>query len=87
MKSKFERLCNILENKTIVLTDAIEKADPTTLEYKDLLVNFDVTMGISANISRMISQEEMMQVHQEQCQGECCATEDIPTNYSKKEEE
>lgn len=87
MKSKFEKLCNILEDKTVILTDAIEKADPTTPEYKDLLVNFDVTMGISANISSMIAQEEMMKAQQEQCQGKCCAPEDIPTSYSESEEE
>lgn len=85
MKSKFERLCNILEDKTNIIVEAIEKADPTTPEYKDLLVNFDVTMGISANISNMIAQEEMMKA--QQCEGKCCAPEDIPTSYSESEGE
>lgn len=60
MKDNFKRLSTILESKAVLLVDAIEKADPTTPEYKELLINFDVTMGVNGNLQNTMAQEEMM---------------------------
>ena len=60
MKDNFKRLSTILEGKAVSLVDAIEKADPTTPEYKELMINFDVTMAVNGNIQNTLAQEEMM---------------------------
>lgn len=64
MTEKFKKLTSILEGKVDTIIEAIDKADPTTPEYKEMLINFDVTMGVSSNISTMLMQEEMMKNEQ-----------------------
>ena len=66
MKENLKRLSTILEGKATSLVDAIDKADPTTPEYKELLVNFDVTMGINGNIQNSIMQEELMNMQMQE---------------------
>lgn len=54
MIPKFERLSNILEDKIILITDAIEKADPTEAQFSDLLKNFDLSVGIKTSLDNVI---------------------------------
>lgn len=55
MIPKFERLSNILEDKIIIITDAIEKADPTESQFSDLLKNFDLSVGIKSSLDGIIA--------------------------------
>lgn len=44
-----------LEEKAKILAEAIDRADPTTSKYHDLLMNFDITMSILNNINMSLN--------------------------------
>ena len=50
MDEKLNRLETILEPKLEVLIDAIERADATTIKYKELLGNLDTTLAFLTNL-------------------------------------
>lgn len=59
MNEMFSELNSILEKKATELVDAIQKADATSTEYKELLVNFDSTMMIHSNIENILNPKQM----------------------------
>lgn len=54
MLAELIKLVGFLDDKAKVLITAIDKADPTTDEYKKLLENFGATMNISGIVGRTI---------------------------------
>lgn len=83
MTEKFKKLSSILEGKVDAIIEAVDKADPTTPEYKELLINFDVTMGVSSNVSAMLMQEEMSR-NEQACK--CVAPEEVTSEKVESEE-
>lgn len=61
MEKDFVRLENILEKNMPSIIDAIEKADPTTEEYKELLNNFNSSMVIYSQLQEMFMRAAQMQ--------------------------
>ena len=54
MIEDLQRLSGVFDTKIKPLVDAIEKADPTTKEYKELLENYALTMSVSSNVARTL---------------------------------
>ena len=54
MIKDLQRLSGVFDTKITPLVDAIEKADPTTKEYKELLENYALTMSVSSNVARTL---------------------------------
>ena len=54
MIEDLQRLSEVFDTKIKPLVDAIEKADPTTKEYKELLENYALTMSVSSNVARTL---------------------------------
>ena len=54
MIEDLQRLSEVFDAKIKPLVDAIEKADPTTKEYKELLENYALTMSVSSNVARTL---------------------------------
>jgi hypothetical protein len=61
MEKDFVRLENILEKNMPSIIDAIEKADPTTETYKELLNNFNSSMVIYSQLQEMFMRAAQMQ--------------------------
>lgn len=49
------KLVKVLESKVEPIVDAVEKADPTTEEYGDLLENFSASMQLISLINRTLA--------------------------------
>lgn len=54
MIEDLEKLSKVFDTKIKPLVDAIEKADPTTDEYKKLVENYALTMTVSSNLNRTL---------------------------------
>lgn len=61
MEKDFVRLEEILEKNMPSIIDAIEKADPTTENYRDLLTNFNSSMVIYSQLQEMFMRAAQMQ--------------------------
>ena len=61
MEKDFVRLENILEKNMPSIINAIEKADPTTETYKELLNNFNSSMVIYSQLQEMFMRAAQMQ--------------------------
>lgn len=61
MEKDFVRLEDILEKNMPSIIDAIEKADPTTETYKELLNNFNSSMVIYSQLQEMFMRAAQMQ--------------------------
>ncbi len=61
MEKDFVRLENILEKNMPSIIDALEKADPTTETYKELLNNFNSSMVIYSQLQEMFMRAAQMQ--------------------------
>lgn len=61
MEKDFVRLEEILEKNMPSIIDAIEKADPTTETYKELLNNFNSSMVIYSQLQEMFMRAAQMQ--------------------------
>ena len=48
------KLTKILDDKVKPMVEAIEKADPSSKEYGDLLANFSITMTLASNLNRTL---------------------------------
>jgi hypothetical protein len=49
------KLVKVLESKVEPIVEAVEKADPTTEEYGDLLENFSASMQLISLINRTLA--------------------------------
>ena len=49
------KLVKVLENKVEPIVEAVEKADPTTEEYGELLENFSASMQLISLINRTLA--------------------------------
>ena len=61
MEKDFIKLEEILEKNMPVIIEAIEKADPTTETYKELLNNFNSSMVIYSQLQEMFMRAAQMQ--------------------------
>ena len=61
MEKDFIKLESILEKNMPVIIEAIEKADPTTEAYKELLNNFNSSMVIYSQLQEMFMRAAQMQ--------------------------
>lgn len=61
MEKDFVKLEEILEKNMPVIIEAIEKADPTTETYKELLNNFNSSMVIYSQLQEMFMRAAQMQ--------------------------
>lgn len=48
------KLTKILDGKVKPMVEAIDKADPASKEYGDLIANFSMTMTLASNLNRTL---------------------------------
>lgn len=64
-----EKFHEILQSKVDTIVEAIKNADPTTKEYRELLMNYDSTMVVAKNIEMTI-----LAMNSKPCDSsQCCA--------------
>lgn len=54
MVKDLKELADKLDTNVKPLVEAIKNEDPTTPRYKELLENFNATLTVSSNITRML---------------------------------
>lgn len=54
MVKDLKELADKLDENVKPLVEAIKNEDPTTPRYKELLENFNATLAVSSNVTRML---------------------------------
>lgn len=84
MEERLQKLLEMLDAKSATLVDAIEVSNPLTSEYKDLLVNLDMTMAMFTNAKVML---ETQYANQKCCVDEKASIENLEEDISENIEE